>query len=84
MDVETRVACNSMISILLFCVLVAYGLDMRVPYPQYVIDAFDKPVVRILSYISLYLMAYYNPIISILMFMCLMFLHIDYINLIGS
>lgn len=84
LDIETRAAINAMLSFALFCVLVAFGLDMKVPYPRQVIIAFSRPMNRALCYICLYVMAYYNPIISILMFMCITLLHTDYVNMVGS
>jgi len=81
-DVETRTVINIILSLLLLIVIIAFGLDMKVPYPPHVVRNFDQPLVRLLTYVALYMIAYYNPVVSILAFMCVIFLHIDYVNLV--
>lgn len=80
-DTDVRTVANLTICLILLMLLIAFGLDMRVPYPSQVIQGFTEPIVRLISYVALYNLAYYNPVVSILAFMCLVFLHIDYVNL---
>lgn len=77
---ETRTIINAFIILLELVMIVAFALDMRVPYPPEVIKAFHQPVVRLIMYILLFLVAYYNPIVSLLLAVCIITLHIDIIN----
>lgn len=72
---------NLGILFVLFIILVVYGVDMRIPYPRWVIQLYNEPLVRICTYAFIYHVAYYNPVISIFMLMCIVFLHLDIINL---
>lgn len=80
-ELEMRTVVNIILSLLLLTILIAFGLDMKVPYPPHLLRNFDQPLVRLMTYIAVYLIAYYNPIVSVLAFMCILFLHIDYVNL---
>ena len=80
-EVEVRMMVNIFASLILLLILIAFGLDMKVPYPPHILRNFDQPLVRLMTYIALYLVAYYNPVVSILAFMCVIFLHVDYVNL---
>ena len=81
---DVVITANAVVCMVLFALLVMYGLDMKVPYPRKIVQAFDEPYIRVLTYFAVYYVAYYNPIISVLLFMCVMLLHIDYINLITN
>lgn len=72
---------NASILLVLLMVVMVYGIDMRVPYPKRVILAFDEPIVRILTYALIYHVAYYNAVISVFAVICVVFLHIDLVNL---
>lgn len=78
---DSRTILNSLIVLILVMLLVVYALDIKVPYPPYVINAFSQPIVRLLVYIGMYSIAYYNPVVSILTFVCVISLHLDLINL---
>lgn len=79
---EYIVIINAVLLVILVILLIVYGLDMKVPYPKYVIRAFEKPYVRFVVYICVFHVAYYNPIISIMVMMCVLALHLDLINLV--
>lgn len=82
MNEDTTTVINGVLCIVLFGILVTIGLDMKVPYPKKMLELFDQPLVRLLTYVALYHLAYYNPVVSLLCFMCVIFLHIDYVNLV--
>lgn len=81
---EQIVIINAVLLLTLVALLIIYGLDMKVPYPPYVIRAFEKPYIRFIVYISVFHMSYYNPLISIMVMMCVLALHLDLINLVHS
>lgn len=65
----------------LLVIITEFGVDMRKPYPAWVMDLFEEPMARFIAYVCVYLIACYNPFIAILLAIILVFLHIDYINL---
>lgn len=73
---------NAVLLLMLMSLLIVYGLDMKIPYPHLVIRAFEKPYVRLSIYISMFFLAYYNPVVSIMVMMCVLALHLDMINLV--
>ena len=77
---ESRALINALIVILQTILIVVYALDIKIPYPAFIITAFETPLTRILTYIVLFGIAYYNPIISVLSLVCVVTLHLDIIN----
>lgn len=69
------------IIMLLSFVIADYGIDFKKPYPQLIIAYFDEPLVRFMSYILVYLVASWSNNVSVLFAICVLFLHIDHINL---
>lgn len=67
---------------ILFFVVADYGIDMHKVYPVWVISAFREPWVRFLSYVTVYVAACINVHLSVLLALALVFLHIDYLNLV--
>lgn len=62
-------------------ILMVYGLSMSSPYPRWAIEPFQYPHVRLATYMALYALSYMNPIVALLAFMIVIFLHLDFINL---
>lgn len=81
---ETRTIVNAFIVLVLIILITAFALDMRIPYPPEVINAFHQPIVRICVYICVFFVAYYNPIIGLLLMICVITLHLDIINLVDG
>ena len=75
---------NLLILIMLLAWLIYYGINLKIPYPKKVIEEFDKPFVRCICYIILYLIAIYNPILGLLSGISLLLLHLDYLTLINK
>lgn len=67
---------------ILILIIIEYGLDLKKPYPQWAIEIFDEPLVRFVSYVSIYTLTCWSPMLSILTAITIVFLHLDYINLV--
>ena len=67
---------------IMFLIITDYGLDFKKPYPKWAIESFDEPLVRFVSYVSIYTLTCWSPILSILTAILVVFLHLDYINLV--
>ena len=81
--VSTTVIYNSIITILLFFCIAVYSLDFTIPYPRLIFTYFQLPAVKIVVYMSLYFIAYYNPVISILALVAVLMLHLNEIFISG-
>lgn len=68
---------STLISILIL--LIIYFIIK--PYPQAIIYGFHEPFVRFATYLILYGISIYNPIIGILSTILIILLHLDYVNL---
>lgn len=66
---------------LLFFIIADYGVDVKRPYPLWAISYFDEPLVRFMLYVLVYLVASWSNSVSILLAICVVFLHVDHINL---
>ncbi len=66
---------------IIFLIILEYGLDMKKPYPRWVILSFDEPITRFVSCIVIYIIACWSPILSVLLATLFVFLHLDHINL---
>ena len=74
-------AVNLVIMFLILTILCLYSIRQSHPYPQKILDSFHEPIVRFLSYIALYGLCVYNPLIGLFFGICVLLLHMDYINL---
>lgn len=72
---------NVVILSIFIIIIITYNLDIRVPYPRIFINAFDEPIIVFFIYISVYGLAYYNPLIALLYLIIILFIHIDYLLL---
>jgi hypothetical protein len=61
-------------------IIIEYGLDLKKPYPQWTIEVFDEPLVRFTSYVFIYTLTCWSPLLSILAAILVVFLHLDHIN----
>lgn len=75
---------NAAILILLYFVISIFSIDIRIPYPKNIIIAFNEDYIKLLSYISIYFIAYYNPIISIVMLIFIVLLHTNHVLVVGN
>ncbi len=67
--------------LLLFFVIVEYSLNVKKIYPKWSIDKFQEPYVRFVSYIIVYMLACFSPLIAIMVALVVVFIHIDTLNL---
>jgi hypothetical protein len=65
----------------LLLIIVEYGLDIKKPYPRWVIEIYDEPIVRFVSCVVIFILACWSPVLAILVAVMIVFLHIDHINL---
>lgn len=75
--VNNLVIYNGVITAMLFFFIAVYSLDFTIPYPRFIFTYFQLPAVKIIVYMSLYMVAYYNPIISILALIAIVMLHLN-------
>jgi hypothetical protein len=59
-----------------------FGLDMKEPYPQKIIQMYNEPYIRFMSYMFVFALTFYNNSIAILALIAILLLHIDFINLV--
>lgn len=62
-------------------IVIDYGLNLQKPYPQWIIEMFDEPIVRFTFYVAIYTLACWSPLLSVLLALMVVFLHLDHINL---
>jgi hypothetical protein len=72
---------NSFILILLIVFIVKYCINIKIPYPKWIVFIINEPILRFNLYITIYILSFYNPIISLYLLIIILFIHIDYINL---
>lgn len=74
---------NIVASILVFLYICIYSLNTKILYPRFVIDIFSEPAGRVLIYLCIYLLSFYNELLTLLIFCAVILLHIDIINYLG-
>lgn len=75
---------NTLIVTLLYFIICIFALDIRVPYPKSVIIHFHEPYVKLIVYLTLYFISYYNPIISLLLMMVIVFIHANDVEIVSQ
>lgn len=75
---------NFLILILLIIIISIFALDMKEPYPFFIIKLYSEPYVRFLSYMIVYALTFYNNVIAIMVFIGVLLLNLDYVNLVIS
>jgi hypothetical protein len=66
---------------LLFIIIIEYSTDVKKLYPKWCIDKFQEPYIRFLSYISVYMLTCFSPLLAVMVGLIVVFLHIDTLNL---
>lgn len=77
---NTTIVIIMVICILAF-IIVEFSLNVKNPYPKWIWLYYQEPYVRFISYIIIYLIVCFSPIIAILLSIIVVFLHIDIMNL---
>ena len=57
--------------------LLFYSVRTDVPYPKWIIRAYDEPIVRILLFTMIFILAHWDQTLAVLFTLVLMFLHTD-------
>jgi hypothetical protein len=73
---------NFFILITIMIIISIFGLDMKEPYPKKIIQIYNEPYVRFISYMFVYALTFYNNSIAIVGLIAVLLLHIDFINLV--
>lgn len=60
----------------------SYCIDIKKPYPDFIIYMINEPIYRFGFYMFIYCISYINPIISLYLMIICLFINIDYINII--
>lgn len=71
------------VAIITFLTLVnlEYGINMTTPYPKPLLNLFAEPWMRLIVYVTIYILACYNRLLALMLAMFVLLLHLDYINL---
>jgi hypothetical protein len=72
---------NIFVLIILITFIVKYCINIKILYPKWVVFVINEPIFRFILYLLIYLLSFYNPIISLYSLIIVLFIHIDYINL---
>jgi len=84
MTMDFLIIFNLILIMVLTALLMVYGLRIEKPYPKWLIEYFEEPYVRLLTYIGVYVASYMNPIVGLLGGMAVLFLHLDVVNLVSG
>lgn len=68
--------------IILVVVIVIYSIEMKRPYPSWLIEIASEPIYLFLMYMVVFAISYYNPLIALLVLIVLVALHLDFKNLV--
>lgn len=68
---------NTLVAVLLFFFLSIFAIDFTIPFPRQVVVQFQQPVVKMACYILVYLVAYWNPVVSLLALMAVILVHVN-------
>lgn len=79
---NVHVFINLLILITMMIIISIFGLDMKEPYPKELIQLYNEPYVRFISYMFVYALTFYNNSIAIVGLIAVLLLHIDFINLV--
>lgn len=60
----------------------SYSIDIKIPYPDFIIYMINEPIYRFSFYMLIFCISYINPIISLYLMIIILFINIDYINII--
>ena len=72
---NVKVYINIAVISVIYIMITIYSLDIKIPYPKPLIIYFNQPWMKLLVYITLYFISYYNPIIALLAFIFVVILH---------
>lgn len=72
---NTTVITNTLLMVSIFFGISVYALDIKIPFPQRLVIMFHDPASRIMFYFGVYLLSFYNPIISMLALVFIVLLH---------
>ena len=62
---------------IMFVLLVVYGIDIKKKYPEFVLDVFQEPLFKLFAYSVLYFTLKTNFTLGVLVFLLIIFAHID-------
>lgn len=71
---------NLILVIFISMVVMFYLFKENAPFPLFIINILTNPVTRLLTYLFIYFVSFYNPVISLLLLFGVIIIHIDIIN----
>lgn len=74
---EIKKIFDSALIFIMFVLLVVYGIDIKKKYPEFVLDVFQEPLFKLFAYAVLYFTLKTNFTLGILVFLLIIFAHID-------
>lgn len=72
---------NSLLVVLLYFVISVFSLDIKIPYPKSLVIVFHEPFVKIVLYMTIFLLASYNPLVSLFALIFVVLMHDNDIEL---
>ena len=69
---------------LILAFIIQYSIEIKTTYPLWVISIINKPFFRFYLYLSIFLIAFYYPIIAFYLLIPVIFIHLDQINLLQN
>ncbi len=72
---NTSIILNSLIVVVMYFIICIFALDVRIPFPKMFVILFHEPYVKIIVYMSVYLISYYNPVVSLMFLIFVILLH---------
>jgi hypothetical protein len=79
---QTKLVLNAGIMVVMFVIISYYCLSIKIMYPPFIIELFAEPFGRLMVYLFVYLISFYNELMGLLCLIPVVFIHLDIINLI--
>lgn len=68
---------NAIVLLILIIVIIYYCLNIRILYPKFIIEILYEPYGKILIYLLIYLISFYNELMAFLLLFIVINIHID-------
>lgn len=78
---DTITLFNGMVFVIVLSFIVIFCIDIKISYPKWIVYTINEPILRFTLYIVAYLLSLYNPILCLYFLIAVLFVHLDFINL---
>lgn len=79
---STTLISNTLVAVLIFFFLAVFAIDFTIPFPRELVMQFQNPAVKLLCYLAVYGVSYWNPVVSLLALMAVVFVHLNEVMII--